>query len=206
MYAPSHFIMDESKIADFISKYPLATLITTSVVAGENPRSIINFAPVLYDKKNHSLVGHLANNNEQLSAMIKNNDITTVFNGENGYISPSWYEDKSQVPTWNFSNVKVRGKVTIIDQTNDKLLLLTRMSDYFENKNNSNWSINKMPDAKLNAMLGVITGFSIKIEHWQGKAKLSQNKSNKERENLIFSLTQLASSNAKNLAIDMKLK
>ena len=206
MYIPKSFIMDEPKILSFINAYPLATLVTTSFATGETVNSVINFAPLIYDKANHSLIGHLSNNNEQLMAMAENNQITVIFNGENGYISPSWYDDQSQVPTWNFSNVKIMGKITLIDQANDKLLLLTRLSDHFEKQVNSDWRINKVPDAKLQAMLGVITGFSIKIEHWEGKDKLSQNKSDKERQNLITALKQQGNSKAENLASYMKLK
>ena len=201
MYIPKSFLMDESKIAQFINQYPLATLITTTEES-ENP--IINFAPLLYDAKSHSLFGHLANNNEQLSAMAVNRSITIIFNGENGYISPNWYADKTQVPTWNFSNVKIRGKVTLIDQINDKRLLLMRLSEHFEQQINSDWSITKVPEAKLQAMLGAITGFSVKIEQWQGKAKLSQNKPQHEREKLILALNQLDNSKAESLASDMK--
>jgi len=195
MYIPKHFQFEHKHIAEFISKYPFASLVS---VTKNSP--VINFAPLLYDPKNHSLSGHLAINNPQLVCMQENPEITLIFNGPNGYISPNWYADKTQVPTWNYINVKVQGRVHLIHDSSAKLELVETLSNYHEQQINSDWKIEKVPDAKLKAMLTAITGFSIEVESWQGKAKLSQNKSTAERLNLVQGLKELSDVNSLDLA------
>ncbi len=82
MYLPKHFKMDDIEIPHFIASYPFATLISAST---DGP--VVNFAPLIFDVENHTLSGHLANNNQQLSCMQENPLITIIFHGPDGYIS-----------------------------------------------------------------------------------------------------------------------
>ena len=123
--------------------------------------------------------------------MIKEPTITTIFHGPEGYISPNWYKDKTQVPTWNFTNVEVKGRATLIHGSEEKLQILEKLTNFHEQRINSDWKVAKVPEAKLKAMLTAITGFKIQIDSWKGKAKLSQNKSLAERSRLIEGLKRL---------------
>jgi transcriptional regulator len=192
--------MNDQDIPAFINEYPFATLISLDATG-----PIISFAPLYYDAGKHQLVGHLANNNQQISVMEKNSAITTLFHGPDGYISPNWYSDKTQVPTWNFMNVEVKGAVTLLHGDSDKLKLLKELSRVHEQKISSDWTIDKLPEVKLNAMLKAITAFAIQIDSCEGKAKLSQNKHQTERLNLINGLEKLSDSNNRLLAEQMKI-
>ena len=199
MYIPPSFRMNDQAIPEFIDENPFATLISVDAAG-----PIINFAPLYFDAINHRLMGHLANNNEQLLAMKHNSVITVIFHGPDGYISPNWYADKAQVPTWNFMSVEIKGKVTLIHGDAEKLQLLENLSSIHEQKILSDWKINKLSEVKLKAMLNAITGLSIQIDCWEGKTKLSQNKPETERLNLIKGLENLDDPKSHLLASKMK--
>jgi len=186
MYRPNHFKMPDEEIASFIQTYPLAILITDY-----EESQIINFAPMILSRDKRCLEGHLANMNPHLQAMAENPTISLVFQGVSAYISPNWYQDKTQVPTWNFEAVIVKGSVSLVTSNAKKRSLLERASKFHEDTINSDWTLSKMPENKLNAMIDAITGFLVEIESWQGKSKLSQNKSVAERENLLRGLSAL---------------
>ena len=195
MYLPNHFKLDKTEVPNFITNHPFATLIS---VAEDAP--VVNYAPLLFDTDNNCLIGHLANSNAHLELMNANPQITVIFHGPDSYISPNWYKDKTQVPTWNFTAVEIRGNVILLTSTNDKLQLLEELSTFHESRINSDWAINKVPAEKFESMLKAITGFKIEIKDIKGKAKLSQNKSLAERSRVIEGLKSLKEGKAEALA------
>ncbi len=205
MYRPKHFQMPDDEIAAFIASYPLATLVSI-VNSYDTIDSEVNFAPLIFNAEKNILEGHLANNNPHLEAMKDVTLIKAIFNGVDAYISPNWYLDKTQVPTWNFESVVVEGHVQLIESVQDKRALLTRASEFHETSISSDWNISKVPMAKLDAMLNAITGFSISIKSWQGKSKLSQNKSTEELNALINGLRSQKGSRSISVAKKMQLK
>lgn len=99
------------------------------------------------------------------------------FAGEQGYVSPDWYESAGQVPTWNYVAVEAEGPLTplspeaLIAQVDalgaaHEALLAPKPA----------WTRDKMPDGSFEKMLGGIAGFAMTVEAWRGTAKLSQNK------------------------------
>lgn len=131
---------------------------------------------------------HLARGN----ALTKHLDGATalaVINGPDGYISPRWYADQTQVPTWNYVAVELEGRVRRMDS--DGLLgQITALSDKHEAQVSEGkpWTMDKLPEEKLRAMLSAIVGFELEVQGWRETIKLSQNKSLDERERLAAGL------------------
>lgn len=125
---------------------------------------------------------HLARGN----ALTKHLDGMTalaVINGPEGYVSPRWYADAEQVPTWNYVALELEGRVRRMDA--DGLLgLLETLSAREEARvtEGKPWTLAKMPESKLRPMLGAIVGFELEIQAWRPTFKLSQNKPSDERE------------------------
>ena len=46
--------------------------------------------------------GHFSRHNDQLQLLKRDPRAVILVLGTNGYISPSWFADKSQAPTWNY--------------------------------------------------------------------------------------------------------
>jgi transcriptional regulator len=106
-----------------------------------------------------------------------------VVNGPDAYVSPRWYEDAGQVPTWNYVSVELEGRVRRMDA--DGLLgLLETLSAREEARVTTGgaiWTMDKVPEARLRQLLGGIVGFELEVQGWRPTFKLSQNKPEAER-------------------------
>jgi transcriptional regulator len=94
------------------------------------------------------------------------------------YVSPDWYRSITTVPTWNY--VAVEGEGALRRLTREELgKLLEELTAQEESRlaPKPPWTIDKVPKARADALMNVITGFSLTFESLEGKLKLSQDKS-----------------------------
>ncbi|WP_444996967.1 FMN-binding negative transcriptional regulator [Aliikangiella sp. IMCC44359] len=199
MYCPSHFqLNDRNAQLAYIKQHSFGQLITTYQGQLE-----INQLPFLLDEAGEFLYAHVAKANTHWQCLCDADDLKVCFSGANAYISPNWYADKGNVPTWNFMSVQVSGHATLLNDC-ELLNLLNRLSEMHESQFETPWTIKKMDTKKLSAMLKAIVGFKISIESIEGKAKLSQNKSPTEIQSLIHGLEQQEDYNSNQVAQWMK--
>jgi transcriptional regulator len=112
-----------------------------------------------------------------------------VINGPEGYVSPRWYADAEQVPTWNYVALELEGRVARIDDAGLRDLLDTLSArEEARVRAGAPWTLAKMPEAKLRPMLGAIVGFELEIQALRPTFKLSQNKPTDERERVVAGL------------------
>lgn len=105
-----------------------------------------------------------------------------VVNGPDGYVSPRWYADPEQVPTWNYVAVELEGRVRRMD-SDGLLAQLEGLSERHEERivEGDYWSMDKLPEPKLRSLLAGIVGFELEVQVWRETLKLSQNKPADER-------------------------
>lgn len=103
-----------------------------------------------------------------------------VVNGPDGYVSPGWYADKEQLPTWNYVSLELEGRVRRMDQ-NGLAALLEDLTTLHEERAQAGWSMDLLPDARRRQMMSGIIGFEMEILAWRPTFKLSQNKPVEER-------------------------
>ncbi len=123
---------------------------------------------------------HLARGNA-LTRHLEGATALVVINGPDAYVTPRWYEDSEQVPTWNYVTLELEGRVRRMDQ--DGLLgLLDTLSARQEARIPGDpWTMDKLPAEKLRKLLSAIVGFEMEVLAWRPTFKLSQNKSEKDR-------------------------
>jgi transcriptional regulator len=97
-----------------------------------------------------------------------------IFVGPHGYVSPSWYEEPRNVPTWNYVAVHASGGVRVLDQT-EKRAMVKDLADLHERTAPEPWRLEMLPDARVENLLTAIVGFEIAVDRLEGKLKLSQN-------------------------------
>lgn len=115
------------------------------------------------------LVGHFARANP-VSAVLQDADVLVIFTGPHDYVSPSLYESKLSVPTWNYTAVHAYGKAAVID-AEPALMMLVEAS---ESAYRAQWeSLSAEFRAK---MISGVTAFEINVSRLEGKYKLSQNR------------------------------
>ena len=177
MYTPSAFRVDDPQAAfGLIDRFGFATLITV-----KEGRCVVSHLPMIADAGRRVLRGHLARANPH-SALIDGEAHLAVFTGENAYISPDWYEEATDVPTWNYSAVHVEGTARVFSDPEDVDALLNELSDRHEGRRHDLaegkfWKLSKLPAEKLRRLRTAIVAFEIAADRIELKAKLSQNRS-----------------------------
>lgn len=181
MYLPKHFSeSDQNIINEIILKYDFATVITKTSNDIE-----ISHIPLLLDKTENKLVGHIARANP-IYNLAKSGaiDVKIIFNGPHGYISNKYYTNPDDnVPTWNYVAVYIDGKLNIIDDNESISKTLDKQFSIYES-NYINWE-----NPKIFKMVNGIVGIQVSIENVIAKFKLSQNKSLEDQKLIISHLS-----------------
>jgi transcriptional regulator len=107
--------------------------------------------------------------------------------GADCYVSPDWYGEDDQVPTWNYVSVEIGGELVAFD---DVVEIVRRQSAVFEGRipGKRPWTPDKMTPAVLAAKLKGIVGVTVAIEELRGTRKLSQNKTETARRGVVAAL------------------
>ncbi len=131
---------------------------------------------------------HLARGNA-LARHLDGGTALVVINGPDGYVSPRWYADAAQVPTWNYVALELEGRVRRMEREGLRALLeglsARQEAQLVEGQP---WTMDKMPEAALGRMMDAIVGFELEVVAWRPTFKLSQNKPAGERENVAAGL------------------
>lgn len=173
-YPPKHHQdSDKNHIIEVIKTYPLATLISV-----KDNEPLITHLPLIF--KEGKLVGHIDIYNPQTELLKDNNDVTILFYGPQCYISPSIYST-TQLPTWNYIRVHLKGKVNAIESTEALKESLITMTEFLEAPDHK--YVLDADNPRLDANLKYIKMFEIDITQWEGKFKLSQDKHPKDIKN-----------------------
>jgi len=171
LYPPKHHQENNQEhLIEVVKKYPLATLISIK----DNEPLITHLPLVLKDKK---LIGHIDKFNPQTELLKSENPVTVIFYGPQCYISPSIYST-TQLPTWNYVRVHLKGKVKAIDNKQALKTSLIEMTEFLEAPAHN--FVLEADNPRMERNLDYIKMFEINITSWEGKFKLSQDKNPKD--------------------------
>jgi transcriptional regulator len=188
VYLPRSFAPHEkAQVVRLIAEHPFATLITPG-----DPEPYLTHLPLQLAADRGpagTLLGHMARANPHWRHFANGPSIA-VFNGPHAYVSPSWYaEPASAVPTWNYAVAHVHGTAEPMDTEDEKRALLDDLVARYEGSRSRPWRL-QLEGRALEAMLGAIVGFRLRIERIDAKFKLSQNRSAEDRERVIGALRE----------------
>ena len=147
------------------------------------------------------LKSHFAKANSQADDVI-NNRAMVIFSEPHAFISPKNYEKEANVPTWNYLAVHAYGNCTIFESAEEKDALLKETIKYYEADYLKQYE--NLPDDYKQRMMKGIVAFEVSVDDLQAKKKLSQNRTEKERENIIEDLSRSDNMNEKEIAAYMK--
>jgi transcriptional regulator len=200
MYIPSYFKeTDFPTLLSFMQQNSFCTLCT----AGEGG-PIATHLPFVVEERGSRvfLTSHMAKPNEQGKALEAGAHLLIIFQGPHAYVSPSNYELKQNVPTWNYIAVHAYGTAKMISSPNEVIAVLEKTIGTYEEAFMSQWKT--LTDEYKFAMIKGITAFEIEVTKLEGKFKLSQNKTLKERENIIHSFEKSEDEATRKVAEEMK--
>jgi transcriptional regulator len=123
---------------------------------------------------------HISRGNA-LMRYLAGQEALILVNGPDAYVSPRWYGDAGQVPTWNYVALELQGPVRRMAEEGLVGLLDALSARQEARIEGVPWTRDKMDDAAFRKMLGAIAGFEMEVRAWRPTFKLSQNKSAEDR-------------------------
>jgi transcriptional regulator len=190
VYIPTSFREDNpDTLVAFMRAHSFATVV--SVVDG------VPFAthiPVTVEQRGETIVltGHVSKANPHVRAFAPalahaDADATNaaasemslvIFAGPHAYVSPSAYEARESVPTWNYIAVHATGvlrSVLFNDTPEHVETMLAAMITQYDPSYGAQWR--DLPSKFRDGMMRGIIGFEMPVQQLEGKFKLSQNRS-----------------------------
>jgi transcriptional regulator len=195
MYVPPVFTEDdESEIAAFVDRHPLATLVRV-----ENGGIVVDHIPFVREGRlcpSGRMIAHIARANPGARFAGSKTDAVLVFTGASAYVSPSFYPSKKTthevVPTWNYVSVHLRGVLTVSDDDDEKRRAVDILTRKMEAPRPEPWSVSDAPDAYIERMLRGILALRFDVGSVEAKIKASQNRTGEDRLGVVSALSENA--------------
>jgi transcriptional regulator len=199
MYIPRHFtVADLAQITAFVDAAQSADLVTFD---GTKPVSTL--LPVIWDRPDAPtsnggsvsygrLLGHIAIANDQWKTAQPGAQALAIVRGPQAYISPTWYESKARhgrvVPTWNYEAVHLTGTIAFHQDAEWLRAFVTRLTRLHEGGREHPWAVTDAPPEYIDGQLRAIVGVELTVTSIEAKQKLSQNRSELDREGVVAGL------------------
>jgi transcriptional regulator len=180
---PKHAVTDAAVVRRLIAENPWST-----IVSHNGEELVASHYPVLLDDRappeQLTVVTHVGRPDERVHD-LGGSEVLLIVAGPHGYISPSWYsEEETRVPTWNFSVAHCHGVPELLEPE-ENLAVLTRLVEHFERHAENPAYL----DAAVGERLAPGTvGLRIPITRFVCKVKMSQDKDDRSRQQVLEAL------------------
>jgi transcriptional regulator len=182
---PSFAMTDVAELRFLIDSNPWMTLVS----ATDDGLVASHYAVLLdEDRDDLTIVGHVGKPDDLIHGLGQR-ELLVVVQGPHGYISPGWYGDGPNVPTWNFVSAHLTGVPEILTPE-ENLAVLDRLVARFESgmpQPRLLWERPNDPDYVTRLERGTV-GFRLTPTKVVAKRKLSQNRPDEVVETIIAEL------------------
>ena len=193
MYVPNANREDRLEILHkLMEDQPFASLITVGSAG-----LFASHIPMVMEKNGAKgfLRGHLSRANTQWRDYSPSVEALAIFSGPQHYITPSWYPEKQEtgrvVPTWNYVVVHAYGYLKVVEDGEWLMAHLRQLTNIHEAGSPLPWRVRDAPADYVASQLKGIVGLEMAIERIEGKWKVSQNRSERDREGVAKGLAEL---------------
>lgn len=172
---------DREEILKFLKKNNFPALVThdgEKLIATHLPVEIVELGE---DKL--AIYSHMSRVNPQWKS-FGDQEALLIFQGPHTYISPTWY-DHVNVPTWNYMNIHVYGKARVVE-AEELRSTLERLVEQHEG--HSDYRMQTLPEGYADKEMKGAIGFVVDVTRIEAGYKLSQNRNDKDHENIIKEL------------------
>lgn len=166
---------DQEKIEFFVRHNPFAVIAHDGEASGH-----FSYLPLIVENwtiARQVLFGHTDNENPFLRHLgFGAGAVHAIFQGPNGYVSPSDYVSK-QLPTWNYSIVHVSGVISLVTDDVQKMSYMEKMVNFLEPMNSFRLDHS---DKDIKYLINKITFFILAVTSIEAVFKYSQDKSRED--------------------------
>jgi transcriptional regulator len=183
---PEYSLTDTDAVRTLLREFPWATMVSAT-----DDGLVASHYPFLLDDTNPDdlvLLSHVGRPDEVLH-QLGTRELLVVFHGPSGYVSPGWYDVPTAVPTWNFAAVHCYGTPEILSD-GENLAVLERLVDHFEDPLPNPFRMHRSLEntAYAERIVGGTVGFSMRVERFVVKEKMSQDKPAEVVERIVTAL------------------
>ena len=190
---------DKEKVIAFMKENSFA------VVTGFGEKyPVASHLPLNFETRGEKifLTGHLMKNTDHHKAFEKNEHVLVVFTGPHCFVTADWYKDPLSGSTWNYITVHAKGKISFTDEAGTIKAVNAITNKYVGTGTPA--SFDKLPDSYINSMVKAIVGFEIEVISFENVFKLSQNRDEEERKNIIKHLKERGDRGSMAIAEEME--
>jgi len=197
LFVPSYYRADDPAAA--VRAHPFALLVTAE--SGIRATSI----PIFFesDAATATMIGHMARRNPHAGSLRDGEPVLAVFSGPHAYVSPRWYVEMPEVPTWNYIVAHVRGTIHPIDDEAGQIAILERSAAILEADTDTPWKPDQA-SGRVSELLSRIRSFRIRVEQIEGATKLSQRHPASDRARVAEQLAAKGDGNSMEIAALMR--
>lgn len=175
---PDYAFDDAPGIRDLIRENPWGTIV--SFVPGKG--LVASHYPLLLEEDGEGdadgivLVSHVGRPDERLHELGAHEVMVIVY-GPQGYVSPGWYETSPAVPTWNFAVAHLHGTPELLTDA-ENLQVLDRLVAHFEKPLPEPFLMHQSLEntAYAERIVHGTVGFRLRVDRFEAKEKMSQDK------------------------------
>lgn len=166
-YAPAA----EAAVVDLVRRHPFAWVVSVEAGFAATP---LPLRPALdADGRLVALIGHFARSNPQVERLRRHPRVRLLFMGPHGYVSPSWLDDRTQAPTWNYAMAVFDCDLRWMDSPAETAWLLGDLVEAMEDGRPEAWSTAEM-GARYDRLSRDVIGFRADIRDRRVVFKLGQ--------------------------------
>lgn len=183
-HTPRYLMTDPHEVKRLIRGNPWATFVSpasTGLVASHYPALLIE------DEHEIVIASHFGRPDEQLHE-LGDHEILVIIQGPHDYVSPSLYAPGDLVPTWNHVTAHLYGTPEILSEE-ENYAMLAQLTDHFEKGTPHGRSLSEDEAGTRRAAKGTV-GLRMRVDRFDARAKLSQNKSPEVRDNVTARFEQ----------------
>jgi transcriptional regulator len=180
---PAYATTDPEAVRELVRQNPWATIVSDS-----GGGLVASHYPVLLDEdaEGLALLTHVGRPDEEVHG-FDGSEVLVIVQGRHGYVSPSWYgPEATRAPTWNFSVAHLNGVPEVLGEE-ENLATLTRLVERFERHVEEPLYLDQEWGRQV--AKGTV-GLRIAITRFVCKRKLSQDKDDQSRRQVIAKLRE----------------
>ena len=119
------------------------------------------------------LDGHIARRNPHVETLRRQPEAWFLALGPQAYVSPSWFTDRTQAPTWNYASLRVQARLSPIEDEAGVLASLGDLVAAQEAGRPNAWSMDEM-GARLRRLAVGVVAFEAEVLDENPVFKLGQ--------------------------------
>ena len=181
-HTPTYLMTDPAEVARLVRGNPWATYVSSTsngLVASHYPTLLDEGAEEL------TILSHFGRPDEQLHELGEH-EVLVIVQGPHDYVSPSWYAEGDDIPTWNHVTAHLYGVPEILSDE-ENYAVLSSLTDHFEGGFEHGRSL-ALDEEKSRRVAKGTVGLRMRVTRFDARAKLSQNKAPEVQDRIVSEL------------------